>query len=344
MKPASSDEIERWDQLVAANPDRGNVLQVRAFGQTKARHGWRDRYFNFGGAAVLVIERQIPGLGALWYVPKGPGVSELLGLRAFADELRRLDHQPFMVKIDPEILAGNIQPQDLIKTGYARAPRDLQYNTSTVIVDLEPSEDDISASLKQKTRYNIRLAEKKGVKVSAVPTDQSAIDKMYELYATTTQRAKVYLRSKQYFTDFWTLHAEQGVGQMFFAEYEGQVLAGAFITHLGTKALYKDGGSIRDHSEVQAPYALQWGIISWLKAHGVTEYDLHGTPPAAQIEDPKHPLAGLARFKTGFQPEVTEYIGTWDLHLDARSCAIWNRIGERVAVAYEYRVKKRLFY
>ena len=76
---------------------------------------------------------------------------------------------------------------------------------------------------------------------------------------------------------------------------------------------------------------MQWRIMQWLKAHGVTEYDLHGTPPADQIDNPKHPLAGLARFKTGFNAEVTEYAGTYDIALSSLSYRVWTRIGERIA-------------
>lgn len=344
MRPATPEELVKWDELVLANPDGGNVLQAKAFGATKARHGWRVEYYMINDVAVSVIARNVRGVGRLWYVPKGPGVTNRAGLKAFAEAAGKLTDPPFLIKVDPEIPLTTIKQSEITELGYEPAPRNLQYNVTTAIVDLKPSEEEILGSFKQKTRYNVRLAEKKGVNVEAVETDQAAIDIMYELYATTTKRASVYLRNKSYFTDYWRLHAESGVGQMFFARYEGTVLAGAYITYLGAKALYKDGGSVREHPEVQAPYALQWGIMRWLKAQGVQEYDLHGTPPADQIDNPSHLLAGLARFKTGFQQTITEYIGTYDLPLDEKKYATWNRIGERLAVAYEYRVKKQLFY
>ena len=344
MRPANPEEIARWDELVVANPDGGNVLQAKAFGETKSRHGWQAKYFMMGSVAILVLARRVPLLGELWYVTKGPGVTDLAGLKQFVQVAQELPDKPFMIKIDPEILAETIKPTELKKLGYIEAPRNIQYNVTTAIIDLVPSEDDILASFKQKTRYNVRLAGKKGVVCEAVPTDQAAIDTMYDLTIAMTQRANVYLRSKSYFSDFWRLHSEQGTGQMFLARYEGKVLAGAFVTHLGSKALYKDGGSIREHSDVQAMAGLQWEAMRWLKAHGVTEYDLHGTPPPDKIDDPTHPLAGLARFKTGFQQHITEYIGTYDLPLDKDVYDRWCRFGERAAVTYEFRVKRQLFY
>lgn len=344
MRPATAEELAHWDELVIANPDGGNVLQAKAFGETKSRHGWEAKYFMMGNIAILALARRVPLLGELWYVTKGPGVGDLAGLRQFAEAAKQLPDPPFMIKIDPEILADTIKADQLTQLGFVPAPRNIQYNVTTAIIDLKPTEDDILASFKQKTRYNVRLAAKKGVVCEAVPTDETAIDTMYNLTIAMTKRANVYLRSKQYFGDFWRLHSEQGTGQMFFARYEGQVLAGVFITHLGTKALYKDGGSIREHSDVQAMAALQWEVMRWLKAHGVTEYDLHGTPPADKIDDPTHPLAGLARFKTGFQQYITEYIGTYDLQLDKDVYDRWCRFGERAAVTYEFRVKQQLFY
>ncbi len=348
MRPANNDELANWDQLIADNPDGGNVLQLKAFGQTKARHGWHSRFFiqESGNQklAVLALARTIQLLGEFWYLPKGPGVADAINLNAFLNDVRKLDQPPFAVRMDPELTQRQLTTSAATKLGLVKSPRDIQYNVNTVIVDLAPSEDDMLASFKQKTRYNVRLAAKKGVEVKAVSTNQQTIDTMYQLYATTTKRANVYLRSKSYFSDFWQLHSDSSTGQQFFASYQGQVLAGAYVTFVGNKALYKDGGSIREHTELQAPYALQWEIMRWLKAKGITEYDLHGTPPAARADDRTHPLAGLARFKTGFNQQITEFAGTYDLPIDQAKYQRWVQFGERLATGYQSRIRGRLFY
>lgn len=346
MRVASDQEIASWDKLVVANPDGGNTLQAKAFGETKARHGWVPKYFFSDQLkmAVLVLAKQIPGAGEFWYVPKGPGVSDKKQLKSFVDAVLELKEKPFLVRIDPEIPKDDLAISDISKLGLRKASRDVQYNVTTVVLSLDLDDDSLLAGFKQKTRYNVRLALKKGVEVEAVPTNQETIDKMYELTQITTSRAGVYLREKSYFADFWKLHSDSGVGQMFQAKYEGRVLAGAYVTFIGTKALYKDGGSIRENQEVQAPYALQFKVMQWLREKGVKEYDLHGVPPKSQIDNPNHPLAGLARFKTGFNQEITEYIGTYDLVLNANAYRFWTRIGERLAMTYETRAKKRLFY
>ncbi len=339
IRPATPAEIVEWDTLIAANPDGGNPLQLEAFAKTKSLHGWTPRYLIADDVAILVLTRRIAGMGEYWYVPKGPGVVGVESLSKIIKELRQFSTQPFAIRLDPEIKSAlNNLPHTTM------APRNIQYNVDTVIVDLSPQSEDILASFKQKTRYNIRLGAKKGVEVMPMSTNETAINEMYRLTQVTTQRAGVYLRPKEYFADFWKLHADSGHGQMFFASLEGQILAGAYITYVGHKALYKDGGSVREHAEVQAPYALQWGIMQWLKQQNITEYDLHGVPPVSQLDNPNHPLAGLARFKIGFNQEVTSYGGTVDIIINPRKYAIWRRIGERAALSYQSRVKKRLFY
>ena len=120
------------------------------------------------------------------------------------------------------------------------------------------------------------------------------------------------MRSKEYFSGYWRLHAAAGQGQLFFASLDGEVLAGVFATYIGSKAWYKDGGSTKEHAAVMAPHLLQWEVMRWLKARGVEAYDLVAVPPASEL-NPSHPLYGLYRFKSGFSEHITEYVGTWDL-------------------------------
>lgn len=346
MRFATDEEVNRWDELVKANPDGGNTLQCAAFAAVKQAAGWAPRYviheLDGGDVAALYLSKKVMGLGELWYSPKGPGVLTATQLQQVTKDLTTNANGVFAVKVEPDIISGSIRNEDLMDFGLVKV-RNIQYNWATVLVDLTPGEEEIINSFRQKTRYNIRLAERKGVTVEAVEASDENLAVMYGLMEVTAKRAGVFLRDKTYFYDFWSGHAKANCGQLFFAWYEGQVVAGAFITHLGKKALYKDGGSGREHANVQAPYALQWGIMKWLKEHGVTEYDLHGTPPADKVEDETHPLHGLARFKTGFNDQITEYIGTYDLPLTDKY-KLWTKFGERLVAGYAHRVKKELFY
>jgi lipid II:glycine glycyltransferase (peptidoglycan interpeptide bridge formation enzyme) len=347
MRRATGEELARWDELVAANPDGGNVLQTQVYGEFKAAYGWRPQYIIHElpelTVAALYLARAVPGLGELWYAPKGPGVATAAQLQAVLANFKA--PRAFMLKLEPDLEAETTSRAELEKLGLVKAKFDLQWNRHTVVIDLRPSEDDILAGFKQKTRYNIRLAERKGVKVRPVELTEANITQMYDLMLAVQARAGFYMRSREYLAQFWQMHTEAGRGQLFFATYEGQVLAGVFALYEGKQGLYKDGGSLRDHSELQAPYLLQWEVMRWLKARGYREYDLHGTPPHDRLDDRSHPLAGLAQFKTGFNPgHLAEYVGVYDLPLKPLQYELWQRAGEKLMAGYSFRVKHELFY
>lgn len=346
MRPASPTEIGRWDQLIAANPDGGQVLQSRAWGEFKRRWGWKPSYWvtQAGGAdvAVLFLRKGIPGLGDLWYAPKGPGVVDAAGLvDAIAD--REPMRGAFLVKVEPEILESDGDPRRWRTTGLRKSPADVQVHRATIVVDLDREEDAMLASFKPKTRYNIRLAGRRGVTVEPAAMTEENIALMYSLMAATSQRAGFFLRTERYFREYWELQAASGQGQLFFARWEGRALAGLFATFLGARAWYKDGGSTKEHSDLMAPHILQWEVMRWLRARGVRSYDLVAVPPAAKLSD-SHPLQGLYRFKSGFNETITEYVGTWDLPLRPRAYGVWERIGERAMGALTRRTRHDLLY
>jgi lipid II:glycine glycyltransferase (peptidoglycan interpeptide bridge formation enzyme) len=347
MRQATPSEIQQWDQMVAQNPDRGNVLQTHVYGQFKSYFGWRPEYVvhQLGDVAiaVLYLVRTVPLLGELWYAPKGPGVTSTAQLRALADDFNA--PRAFMLKVEPDLWDDESNRSQMAKIGFIKAKYDLQWNRSTVVIDLKPSEEDIISGFKQKTRYNIRLAERKGVIITPTPLNSAAIDQMYDLMHATQLRAGFYMRSKDYLSKFWQMHESAGHGKLFFASFEGQILAGVFALYEGKQGLYKDGGSTREHTELQAPYLLQWEVMRWLRDQGCSEYDLHGVPPADRLEDPTHPLAGLAQFKRGFHPDhIASYVGVYDLPIVPSKYHIWHAAGEKLMAGYSFRVKKELYY
>ena len=346
MRLATRAQLRGWDELVAANPDGGQVLQTRAWGEFKRRWGWQPGYWvantRAGDVAVLVLRRHVAPFGDLLYIPKGPGVTDPADLIDMLAEpaLRR---GAFLLKLDPEIEEAAFDPGRWQAAGLRRAPADVQMNRATILVDLRPDEDALLASFKPKTRYNIRLAARRGVHVDAVAADDANLATMYALMAETQSRAGFFLRRREYFEQYWQLQAASGQAQLFFATWENQVLAGVFATHLGTRGWYKDGGSVKAHSELMAPHLLQWEVMRWLKARGVQRYDLVSVPRAAELS-PDHPLFGLYRFKSGFNEHVTEFAGTWDLPIRPRLYSAWLRWGERGARAWTRRVHHDLLY
>ena len=129
--------------------------------------------------------------------------------------------------------------------GLEKSRHDVQISRATIIVDLRPDEDALLASFKPKTRYNIRLAQRHGVVVEPVALDAASIDTMYALMASTRDRAGFTLRSKEYFSGYWRLHAAAGQGQLFFASLDGEVLAGVFATYIGRRPGTRTAGPRR---------------------------------------------------------------------------------------------------
>ena len=346
MRPATPPELSRWDELVLRNPDGGNILQTRAWGEFKRSRGWLPLYrvheIGLSRLAVLVLQRRIPGVGSLWYVPKGPGVTDTSMLRPLLEDLAG-SRKAFLIKVEPEIERTAETTADMRALGLSKASRDVQITRATIVVDIARDDDALLESFKPKTRYNIRLAERRGVTVQPVAMSDDTVDRMYALMAATQSRAGFTLRPKDYFAGYWRLHAAAGQGQLFFASLDGEVLAGLFATYAGTKAWYKDGGSTKEHANVMAPHLLQWTAMRWLRDRGVTSYDLVAVPPRDQLHE-SHPLYGLYRFKSGFSDEITEFVGTWDLVVDPLRHRVWEALGERLAHQWTYRVHHDLFY
>lgn len=346
MRRATPAELSRWDDLVVDNPGGGHILQSRAWGEFKRRHGWRPRYLLHEARgmrlAALFLVRHIPGLGELWYCPKGPGVGRAEQLPdVLADRTAFPD--AFALKVEPELEEGAPGLESWPAAGLVRARQDVQISRATIIVDLRPDEKALLASFKPKCRYNIRLAARRGVEVRRVTVDDSTIDIMYRLMASTQARAGFPLRSRDYFAGYWRLQHACEQGEMLLALAGGEVLAGAFVTHLGARAWYKDGGSVKRRSELMAPYLLQWEVIRWLRSRGIESYDLVAVPRPSELSA-DHPLFGLHRFKSGFSDRVTEFVGSWDLPLSPARYRLWTRVGEGLAHRWSVGVRHDLFY
>lgn len=343
MRPAHDDELARWDALVAANPDGGNSLQTLAWGNFKSRWGWSPRRYvaMIGGREVAVqfLARRIPLIGEIWYAPKGPGITDPSNLPEFIDSIKAAGLPAVFVKIEPEILQSTA---DIAGLGLVKAPRDLQ-SKSTIFIDLKPSEEEILASFNQTARRNLRKAEAGGVIIEAVEANPTNLDTMFELMAATEARAHYGLRPKAYFQDYWRSQAEAGQAQLFFARHDGEVLAGLFASFIGRRSWYKDGGSQAHKREYYASYAIQWGVIRWLKSHGAASYDLVGVPNPDQINT-GHDRQGLYDFKAKFNPEITEFIGCWDLPLKERQYRLWLKAGERAATKLANRKPEKFLY
>lgn len=346
IRLANMDELGCWDALVAANPDGGNALQTLAWGDFKSRWGWHPRRYIYetSGRPVAVqwLVRKTPGQGEIWYAPKGPGVTTLADLLVVVKQTTSANLGGIFARFEPEILEDEADEAALSAVGLVRANRD-PGSKSTIFVDLSGGEEALQASFNQSARRNIRKAQAGGVQVEPVPPTATNLNIMFELMQATEARAHYGLRPKAYFLDYWQAQIAAGQAQLFLARHNEDVLAGLFATFVGRRAWYKDGGSFDIKRDLNASYLVQWEVMRWLMARGITSYDLVGTPNRSDVGT-GDARDGLYSFKSKFNPDITEFIGCWDLPIRKFKYQVWRKAGERVAARNAMHSPERFLY
>ncbi len=341
---AESNEKINWNQKVVENPDGGNILQGLEFSEQKQKDGWTPQFILADSLAITVLEKSILGRGKLWYIPKGPGVTSMRELDDLLPELREfaVKNNVFLVKIEPELEAKDETRADLLKLGLVKA-RAVQPNWSTIYVDLGDSLDEIMKNLPQKGRHAIKRAERDGVSVKQVPANAKNSQIMYDLLKDTATDAKFGIRNSQYYKTFYQRYEKAGLGRLFFAYFDGKVVAGAFAMVFGKKSTYKDGASVRRRTAYGASHLLQWHVIQWAKEHGSLRHDLCGAPPISESKNPTHPHYGIGLFKMSFNKEITEYIGVYDIPIHPLKYTFWTRFLEKVVRRIHYKLYETFY-
>lgn len=184
------------------------------------------------------------------------------------------------------------------------------------VVDISKEEKDILAAMKQKGRYNIRIAEKNNIKVTSSEKTGEELDIFYDLYSKTGKRKRVAFRGKAYFENLLDILGKIGYARVYAAKSkingEDAPLAAAIVIFYAKEALYLYGGSSDEHKNLMAPYLLHWKIMLDAKEKGIEKYNFLGISPN---EDPNHPWAGITRFKKQFGGEQRDIAGSYDLVL-----------------------------
>ncbi len=325
-------------------PEGSNFLQSSLWAAFKSKFGWQPFAFSVKDHPLVVLVRTLPGGVNLAYVPHpfedaGPAESELLG--TVSTELSSyLPAGTLCIRYD---IAWEL-PLQLNEWGIPRArkaPMDIQ-PPSTVVISLEKNEQEILQDMKRKTRYNIRLAGRKGVETRQEP--DNFLQDWYELYRETAERDRIAIHSYGYYQSLLELANKQNQAglkgariQLISARHEGDLLAGIFVGMYGHKATYMYGASSNQKRNLMASYAVQWEAMKLAKSCGCTEYDLFGIPPA---DNPEHPMHGLYRFKTGFGGKIVHRPGTYDLPLSPLKYSLFRQV-EKARHYYYKRFKKR---
>jgi lipid II:glycine glycyltransferase (peptidoglycan interpeptide bridge formation enzyme) len=304
--PTSAD----WDAFLTGHP-RAHLLQTTAWGALKSAFGWTVRYIIAGetGAQIL-FRRIIPGI-SFAYLPKGPVGETWDALWPQIDAICAQKHAAFI----------KVEPDRWEKPGEdAHPPMGFQVGTHsiqpprTLLVDLSGDEDAILSRMKQKTRYNIKLAQKKEIRVR--PTDD--LDIFYRLMQVTGGRDQFGVHSLAYYRRAYELFHARNACELLLAEFEQEPLAALMVFAQGERAWYLYGASSNEHRERMPTYLLQWEAMRWARQHGCTQYDLWGVPDEdeetleTEFTNRFDGLWGVYRNKRGFGGQLCRAVGPWD--------------------------------
>jgi lipid II:glycine glycyltransferase (peptidoglycan interpeptide bridge formation enzyme) len=288
----------QWRDFVAAHPDI-HLLQTAEWGELKSAFGWTPARIIHGNDGVQILFRKLPLGFTIGYIPKVEsgkwGVDN--GIWREIDSVCK-KHRAIFCKLEPDAWEGEfIFPL----SSFILSPHNIQ-PPRTITLDISGSEDDILARMKQKTRYNVRLAEKKGVIVRA----WDDLDGFHQMMQVTGGRDGFGVHSLEYYRRAYELFHPTGMAELLVAEYEGQPLAALMVFARGQRAWYVYGASNDQERNRMPTYLLQWEAIRWARSHGCTEYDLWGVPDEdepkleAEFESRHDGLWGVYRFKRGF--------------------------------------------
>lgn len=309
MKTWIQSEKLEWDNLVRQSPD-GGFLQSWAWGEFNQDLG--NAVYNISNESSNILAQVLQlRAGNQWIlsIPRGPIMVEKVSeqdVTNFFAELKQWakERQSFLIRFDAP------QPMPAMK-GLYKADRE-RNPVHTIRLATDKSEDELLQAMKSKHRYNIRLAQKKGVEVfaSAKPEDAATF---FDLMQKTTDRQGFASYDQDYFTQLMKSLAGSHQAQWLFARYEGKIIAGLLLGFFGSTCIYLHGASDNEYRGLMAPHLLQWEAIKEAKRRGMV-YDfwgVAGNPPLKQEES----WLGISRFKQGFDPSATimEYPGTYEL-------------------------------
>ena len=287
-------------------------------------------------SAAMVLKRRIPigGFAArlnILYVPKGPlmdWADEPLRERVLNDLGSFAKRQGgIFLKIDPDVVLGMGIPKrsptspdvgveaegqavvaNMKRRGWLFSSDQIQFR-NTVMIDLSPSEEEMLARMKQKTRYNVRLAGRKGVTVRVGSQDD--LPMLYKMYAETSVRDGFVIRDEGYYRTVWGtfMESETPTCEPLIAEVDEEAVAAIFVFYFAGRAYYLYGMSREVHREKMPNYLLQWEAMQRAKAAGCRVYDLWGAP---DVFDESDSMWGVFRFKEGLGGQVVRTLGAWD--------------------------------
>ncbi len=311
-----------WEDF--ADERGGHLLQSWQWGEIKAPSGWSplrlalvEQQSQQIVATAQILRRSAPHLplraGYLAYMPKGPLLDwshPTLCSTFFTHLNAHLSRQgAIALRLEPDVDAESASAA--LMTQQLRA---LAFQTSTpvqpirsILLDLTPDETTLLTQMKEKWRYNVRLAARKGVSVREAANVED-VRSWYTLLQTTSTRDQFGIHTLDYYLHAWHTLAPQHA-RLLLAEHEGHLLAGIFVSLYARQAIYLYGASSNEQRQLMPNYLLQWEAIRWAKSMGASSYDFWGIPATDNSDEA---MAGVYRFKSGWGGRVVQFPGAFE--------------------------------
>lgn len=304
LRPITEKQTSQYNKLVT------HVLQSWQWGEFREQMGLTVLRYGLFDADKLKIAFQltlhpIPFTDkTVGYLPKGPFLDKELAIAL--KEIGKKYNCAF-IKLEPNIEVGS--SEEKIDNSFKKSLKPL-FSKHNFLLDLTKSEEELLKQMHPKTRYNIRVAQKRGVIVEE-KEDEKALETYLKLYFETTARQGFAGHNKTYHKMAWKILKPAGMAKLIVANYKHEPLTAWMLFIFKDVLYYTYGGSTQKHKEVMANNLICWEVIKLGKKLGLKVFDMWGA--LGPNADPKDPWFGFHKFKLGYGGRLVEYVGTYDL-------------------------------
>jgi len=316
IRPIRDDEQNIYNQLVE------HPLQTWEWGEFRKKTGVeveRIGFFNQGQLekAFQLTFHPVPHLSnfSIGYFPRGyyPDDDQLSALKQIGAR-----HKALFIKMEPNVAYPALETDPAKQLAQFLIDHDCKpgrplFTRHTFQLDLTPTEEELFTNLNSKTRYNVRLAKKKGVQIIQ-DNSENGLNTYLEILKETTNRQGFYAHTPDYFVKMWQNLQHTDIMNIFHAVYQNTTLASWIIFKFKDKIYYPYGASRDIHRDVMASNLLMWQVIVWGKQQNCNLLDMWGA--LGPEPDKSHPWYGFHRFKKGYSGQLMRFIGTYDLVLN----------------------------
>lgn len=321
IKFLTKENYEKFDKFVSSHT-KGSFMQTKMW--AKVKDNWinevvlsEDENGEIKGALSILIRKVPVFKNTIMYAPRGPvcdihDKETLKELVCGAKELSK-KYKSYVLKIDPDVKSSDEEFISIMKElgfvvkGDSKNFEGIQPKYVFRMDIKDKTEEEVFESFHSKTRYNIRLAERKGVTSRIGNHDD--LKRFHEIMEETGQRDEFVIRNLEYFEKMYDNMAPENL-RVYMASHEGEDIAGTIAIYYGNKVWYLYGASSNAKRNVMPNYLLQWEMIKWAIEKKCDIYDFRGV--SGDIDE-SNPLYGLYRFKKGFNGEFTEFVGEMEL-------------------------------